>query len=130
MPRKKQKEGMPRRGSIEGKDKTLFQPNCIFCKRYVRIGIKKQNVWTSEGLTNFEREGGPTIIKIAEKIGDEELLTRIRGEDLFAKVAKYHTTCRMRYSVPKNGKVTIFDQSSIKVKRRKSMLFVLLNFVK
>ena len=29
-PRKKQKERMPRRGSIEGKNKTLFQPNCIF----------------------------------------------------------------------------------------------------
>ena len=58
---------MPRRGSIEGKDKTLFQPNFIFCKRYGRIGVKNQNVWTSEGLTNFDHEGGPTIIKIAEK---------------------------------------------------------------
>ena len=58
---------MPRRGSIEGKDKTLFQSNCIFCKRYGQIGVKKQNVWTSEGLTNFERGGGPTIIKIAKK---------------------------------------------------------------
>ena len=47
MPRKKQKERMPRRGSIEGKGKTLFQPNCILCKRYGRIGVKKQNVWTS-----------------------------------------------------------------------------------
>ena len=90
---------MPRRGSIEGKDKTLFQPNYIFCKRYGRIGVKKQNVWTSEGLTNFEREGGPTIIKIAGKKGDEELLTRIRGEDLFARKVKYHNPCRMRYSV-------------------------------
>ena len=64
-------------------------------------------------MTNFEREGGPTIIKIAEKKGDEELLTHIRGKDLFAKVAKYHITCRMRYSVPKRGKVTIFDQSEM-----------------
>ena len=42
MPRKKQKERMPRRGSIEGKDKTLFQPYCIFCKRYGRIGVKNK----------------------------------------------------------------------------------------
>ena len=68
-PRKKQKERLPRRDSIEGKDKTLFLPNCLFCKRYGRTGVKKQNVWTSEGLTNYKREGGPTIIKIhvAEK---------------------------------------------------------------
>ena len=44
---------MPRRGSIEGKDKTLFQTNCIFCERYGQIEVKKQNVWISEGLTNF-----------------------------------------------------------------------------
>ena len=66
-PRKKQKERMARRGSIEGKGKIIFQPNCIFCKRYGQIGVEKQNAWTSEGLTNLKREGGPTIIKIAEK---------------------------------------------------------------
>ena len=50
---KKQKEKMLGRGSIEGKDKILFQPNCIFCKHYGRFGVKKQNVRTSEGLTKF-----------------------------------------------------------------------------
>ena len=66
-PRKKQKERIPRRGSIESKDKTLFRPNCIFCGRYGQIEVKKQNVLASEGLRSFIRESGPTIIKIAKK---------------------------------------------------------------
>ena len=51
----------------EGKDKTLFEPNCLLCKRHDRNGVKLQNVRTSESLTNFELGDDPTIIKIAEK---------------------------------------------------------------
>ena len=60
--------------------------------------VIRQNVWTSEGLTNFEH--GPTIIKLVGKRGDEELLTRNCGKDFFAREAKYHITCRMRNCVP------------------------------
>jgi hypothetical protein len=95
-----QAERLPRRSSSEGKDNILFEPNCIFCKKYERIKVKRQNAWTTKGLTNFDHGGGHNIIKLAEERGDEQLLTRIRGEDLFAREAKYHISCRMKYTVP------------------------------
>jgi hypothetical protein len=62
--------------------------------------VKKGNAWTIEGLSSFDYGGGQTIIKLAEERGDTDLAQRVCGFDLFAKEAKYHTTCRRNYTVP------------------------------
>ena len=48
-------------------------------------------------MSQFECDGWKTIIETAEMLGDDKLLTRIRGHDLFACEAKYHKSCRTRY---------------------------------
>lgn len=40
---------------------------------------------------------GKTVQKVAEQNGDEQLLRRIRGFDLFACEAKFHESCRTSY---------------------------------
>ena len=78
-------------------DRTVFKPDCIFCNRESRKKVKVRGTWTTEGLSVFDRDGGKTILDVAERKHDEKLLTRIRGFDLFACEAKYHQSCRTCY---------------------------------
>ena len=66
-------------------DGVRFNEDCIFC----RIKVRVQGVWTAEGLSYFEFEGGSTIEEIAIKNKNFELLTRIKNVDLFSKEAMY-----------------------------------------
>ena len=84
------------RKSTEG-EKHIFKPDCIFCNKEGKISITKDGVKTTEGVTRFEKGGGPNIHKHAEHIGDTKLLTRIRTYNLFSCEAKYHPFCRQKY---------------------------------
>ena len=59
--------------------------------------MKIKGAWTTEGMSTFEMDGWKTVSELAEKKQDEKLLTRIRGQDLFACEAKYHQSCRTKY---------------------------------
>ena len=86
----------PRRSSID-KDKTLFNPDCLFCNKQGRKKVKVKELWTTEDTKVFERGVGETVVKLAEQKGDCDLLGRISGFDLFACEAKYHPPCRRNY---------------------------------
>lgn len=45
----------------------------------------------------FEHDGGDTVLCVAEQKNDFELLTRIKGYDLFACEAQVHKSCRKLY---------------------------------
>ena len=81
------------------KEKILFDPDCIFCNKSGRIHVKKGRNRTKESTTIFECEGWKTVIRIAEENNDENLLLRIRGYDLFACEARYHPSCRRKYTM-------------------------------
>ena len=40
------------------RDKILFHPDCIFCRRKGLKAVKKGSTWTTEGLSTFEKGGG------------------------------------------------------------------------
>ena len=75
----------------------IFKPDCIFCNKEGKVSIKKGRCKTTEGLSFFDRNGGPKILDHAEQIKDTKLLTRIRGYNLFSCEAKYHRSCRERF---------------------------------
>uniref|UniRef100_UPI00358EEDC6 uncharacterized protein n=1 Tax=Myxine glutinosa TaxID=7769 RepID=UPI00358EEDC6 len=79
-------------------DHIIFHADCIFCRSEARKKVKIQGSWTTEGLIDFEREGWKHVIDVAEVRNDETLLLRIRGHDLFACEAKFHRSCRNRYT--------------------------------
>ena len=45
----------------------------------------------------FKRDGDKIVVKAAEEKDDQNLLTRIRGYDLFACEANYHNSCKAAY---------------------------------
>lgn len=65
-------------------DSILFTPDCIFCSSGKRKKIKVKGSWTTEGLSAFEFGGWKDIEQETELRGNEKLLTRIKGKDLFA----------------------------------------------
>ena len=85
-----------KRKSEEG-DNVIFKKDCIFCNKEGRISVKKDGVKTTEGLSVFDKGGGPNILAHAEFLNDTQLLTRIRGYDLFSCEAKYHQSCRKKF---------------------------------
>ena len=80
-------------------DNILFKPECIFCDSEKRKKIKVKGSWTTEGLSLFEFGGWQDIEHEAELRGDEKLLTRVRGKDLFACEAMYHCSCRKSFYI-------------------------------
>ena len=78
-------------------DHVLFAPDCIFCNSEKRKKIKVKGGYTTEGMSMFDKDGGSTVLDVAERKKDEKLLRRIRGQDLFACEAKYHRSCRSAY---------------------------------
>ena len=87
---------MHRRSSIE-KDHVLFKPDCIFCRSEKKKAVKVKGSWTTQCLSQFQSDGWKSIPEMAEKKCDEQLLTRIRGHDLFACEAKFHKKCLVDY---------------------------------
>ena len=81
------------------KEKTIFNPDCIFCNKSGRIHVKKGKSRTKKSTAVFEREGWKTIVRISEERNDEKMLLRIRGYDLFACEARYHPSCRKKYTM-------------------------------
>jgi len=69
-------------------DNILFKPDCIFCGSENRKRVKVQGSWTTQRLSQFEYDGGKAVLEMAESKQDKALLTRIRGQDLFACEAK------------------------------------------
>lgn len=78
-------------------DHQIFKPDCIFCNSENRKKIKTRGVWSTEGMSVFDKDGWKNVLDHAEKKCDEKLLTRIRGYDLFACEANYHQSCRTQY---------------------------------
>ena len=84
----------PPRSSL---DKVIFKPDCIFCKKEGLKSIKVKSSWTTESTSMFDFGGWQNVVDVAERVGDEDLLLRIRGVDLFAAEARYHKSCRKKY---------------------------------
>ena len=83
----------------ESGDSVLFKPECIFCDSEKQKKIKVKGSWTTEDLSRFEFGGWQDIEHEAELQGDEKLLTRVRGKDLFACEAMYHRTFRKSFYI-------------------------------
>ena len=83
---------------------TLFAPDCIFpsCRKAGRKNIKTGGSNTTEGLTEFNFGGGSAVIEQARKLHDVEFISRIDGQDWFARSAKYHPSCRKKYMQQKD----------------------------
>lgn len=88
----------PRRSSLD-KEKTIFKPDCIFCRKEGKKSIKVRNAWTTEVTRLFARGGGVSVEIEATKREDYELLRRISGFDLFACEARYHPSCQRKYKL-------------------------------
>ena len=84
----------PPRVPSDESEKTIFKPNCIFCPKKV----KRSGSWTTEPRCKVEFGRGDTILDVAEKRGDFDLLRRIKDFDLFACEAQYHRNCRKSYT--------------------------------
>ena len=89
----------------------IFNPDCIFCNKTGRISVIKDGLKTTEGLSNFDKDGGPYIQNLAEEVGDTKLVTRIKGYNLFSSEAKYHPSCRLAYK-NKNKKRSSYGNST------------------
>ena len=81
----------------ESVDGIKFKEDCIFCNKTGKKQVKRGGIWTSEKILEFEKEGWQNVVERAEKKFDEELLTRVRGVNLYAAKAKYHSSCRSYY---------------------------------
>ena len=77
-------------------DHILFQLDCIFSNSESRTKVKVRGSWMTKGMSSFEKDGWKTVQDVAGKKQAEKLLTRIRGQDLFACEVKYHQLCRTR----------------------------------
>lgn len=93
------KEAVPStsRNARSSSSRIVFTPDCIFCKKEGPKSVKTKGYWTTESTSMFEFGGWQSVVEKAEKIGDEQLLLRIRGVDLFAAEARYHKSCRRSY---------------------------------
>ena len=75
-------------------DGVLFNKDCIFCNKMVRIKVRVRGVW------NCEFGGGGTIQEIAIKNKNFQLLTIIEDVDYVrgcCKEAMYHASCRKSF---------------------------------
>lgn len=77
-------------------NKILFEKDCIFCNKVGSIHVKVARSWVHQSTSLFDYGGGQTVIDIATSRKDECLITRIYGQDLFAREAHYHPICRRR----------------------------------
>ena len=83
-----------------------------FCCKECKRRVKKGSIWTKESLSKFEYGGGATILETAENSSDYSMLRKIKGYDLFACEARYHSLCRREYTrKPTNLSVDIDSKS-------------------
>ena len=83
---------------------TLFPRECLFCDKY-RKTIKGKDEYLTKCVTITAEK---SIKDAAERKSDCDLLHKIRDEDLIAKEAHYHNTCRKIYTRVRDSK----DQSA------------------
>ena len=88
----------PPRVPSDESEKYIFKPDCIFCGAAGNKKIKQGVTWTTEPTCKFEYGGGETVLNVAEEKKDFDLLRRIKGFDLFACEARYHRSCRKKYT--------------------------------
>ena len=79
------------------KESSLSQIASSVGKKEGRKKVKIGGQWTTESLSKFEFGGGISVLNAAEQKNDTELLTRIRGYDLFSCEAQYHISSRKQY---------------------------------
>ena len=77
---------------------------CIFCQKSKHKGVNTLRVSSFDACQ--------TIIFAAEARGYTGLLTNIRGLDLIAAEAKYHSPCRARYVSKSNLKHQVFKDGN------------------
>ena len=92
-------------------DNIIFNPDCIFCNvaEPIRVSVGGKTVFQKTSL--FEYGGGQRVIDIAHQRQDEKLLCRIQNQDLFSYEARYHSSCRKKYTTEPRWRST--DQGSI-----------------
>ena len=90
------KERVSRRKKEE-KDGVTFVQNCIFCGLTKSNRIKCRRSWIREHLVPFKNDSWKDVVKQADAKSDENLMTRIRGYDLFACGALFHLSCQKVY---------------------------------
>ena len=56
--------------------------------------IEEKGIWTTEATAVFECQGWKTVLETVENKRDEKFLRKIRGFDLFAREARFHSRCR------------------------------------
>ena len=72
----------------------LFPKVCLFCKKESKWKDRKKEVLVKCVTTT----AALSILETAKEKNDEELLLEIQGQDLIAKEAQYHTSCRKEYT--------------------------------
>ena len=75
-------------------EKVTLKPHCIFCNKEEQMKMKEKCIWTTEATAVFECQGWKTVLETAENKRDEKFLQRIRGLDLPACEACFHSSCR------------------------------------
>ena len=87
----------PKRRSPRNKDLVVSKPVCIFCKSERKKSVKKGRSWTTQGLSNFTRDGWVSVLEMAERKKDHILLAQIRVNNLFASASHFHRRCLINY---------------------------------
>ena len=85
-------------------EKVILKPGCIFCKKEGQKKIKAKGIWTAEATAVFECQGWKTVLETAENKRDEKFLRGILGFDLFARDARFHSSCRRQCQKKKKKK--------------------------
>jgi len=81
-----------------GNTATVFGPECIFCEKEGPIHVTIKNTRTTQRPTKFTMtEAWQKIEALAEEKGNQSLLRRIKGVDLFAAEARFHSYCRKEF---------------------------------
>ena len=90
---RQESKGQPTR-STSSSSSVLFSQLCLFCK--------KKSKWknqTKEKLVKcVTKTAALPILESAKEKGDKELLCEIQDQDLIAKEAQYHASCRKEYN--------------------------------
>ena len=120
----------PRKSSSSSTTR-LFPPECIFCEK-----LEIKSYWKKEQCTKlpmFKDKDGtlkePTWKQIeprALELGDSRLHRTVQGEDLFAREAQFHSSCRNSFNLKyanylrDTARATKFEQSESDQDRKAS----------
>ena len=120
----------PRKSSSSSTTR-LFPPECIFCEK-----LEIKSYWKKEQCSKFpmfkDKDGTlkePTWKQIeprALELGDSRLHRKVQGEDLFAREAQFHPSCRNSFNLKyanylrDTARATKFEQSESDQDRKAS----------